>query len=95
MGKLKILKNTKSLIILIFRNLCYIVLFERFPHYNTGQISELSSTTLSNDVLAVMLVKNQLHHFFRHNLPEKKFKDFVEEQQKNGHLFPHETVSRK
>jgi hypothetical protein len=42
-----------------------------------------------------MLVKNQLHHFFRHNLAEEKFKDFVEEKQKNGHMFPHETVSLK
>ncbi len=81
-------KIAKSLIILILRYLCY-------RRSDSGRISELSSTTLSNDVLADKLIKNKLHPFFSHNLPEVQFKDFVEERENNGHLFPHETVSRK
>ena len=57
-------------------------------------MTELSSTVLSNDVLAVMLVKNQLNPHLKHNLPGERLQDFVEEQKKNGHLFPQENVSR-
>ena len=57
-------------------------------------MTELSSTVLSNDVLAVMLVKNQLNPHLKHKMPGDRLQDFVEEQKKNGHLFPHENVSR-
>jgi|688.fasta_scaffold1406168_1 dsRNA-specific ribonuclease len=66
--------------------------FERHENYGAGQLSGIKSELVCNDTLAVIAIKTNLHLLLQETSPAQELvlQAFVQQQERNGHLFRHE-----
>jgi dsRNA-specific ribonuclease len=66
--------------------------FERHENYGAGKLSGIKSELVCNDTLAVIAIKTNLHLLLQETSPAQELvlQAFVQQQERNGHLFRHE-----